>query len=109
MEISNCFILEGTRDLIFRKEREEYMFFDPLSLECYSINESGAEILCLISKQKKLEDILEYFIDNYEISLMEIKEFVLEFLFEFPLIKIILPILIQLDIHEELTQWKRQT
>ncbi len=48
--MDNVFYLNGTKTLIFRKEKDKYITFNPNKLEFYSINLIGSEILFLISK-----------------------------------------------------------
>ena len=47
----NCFIIHGSKDLIFRRESEDFIFFDPYDLEFYRVDFIGAEILYLIYKK----------------------------------------------------------
>ncbi|WP_279146139.1 hypothetical protein [Clostridium tyrobutyricum] len=106
METINYFIIEGTKDLIFRKEGENFIFFDPYGLEYYRTNYTGAEILYLISKNYHYNQIVEHFTNEYNISEKSFKEIFSNFLSKFPLLNIIYANLIQLDIAESISYEK---
>lgn len=66
--MEDVFRIKGIKTLILRREKDKYITFNPIKLEYYTINEIGAEILYLISKNKSKEYIVKYFVDKYGIS-----------------------------------------
>ena len=98
MKEIDCFIIHGSKDLIFRRESEDFIFFDPYDLEFYRVDFIGAEILYLISKKVTFKELLDYFVTTYELTPNSAKHEILYFLNTFPLLKIIYSNLISLDI-----------
>ena len=56
MDEMNCFVIEGSKKLIFRKEDDRYICFDPEGLEFYEVNETAACILFLVAEKQKYYD-----------------------------------------------------
>jgi hypothetical protein len=68
MNIDDIFYIYGEKLLIFRKEGDFYITFNPEELQYYKINLIGAEILYLISKKYTYASLLKYFIQKYKLS-----------------------------------------
>ncbi|GIN63298.1 hypothetical protein J27TS8_32910 [Robertmurraya siralis] len=103
MENIKCFIIEGKKNILFRQEGAEYVFFDPIALEFYVTNHIGAEILYYISKGKDFKFIIGKMSEEYDITKDMCKETVKEFLLNFPLLSIISSNLIESDIYKEIS------
>lgn len=100
------FYIEGKKRLTLLREQNFYICFDPIKLEYFHINVTGAYILYLVSKKCKLDTIFNIFIDEYKIEKNECREIVLSFLDNFPLKNIIYHNLIDNDIYLELPPFK---
>ena len=87
MNDMDCFIIHGNRDLIFRRENNFYIVYDPYELEFYKFNEFSAEIMYLISKEYSYSKIFDYFKNNYLCEEDEFKATVLGFLIDCPIRK----------------------
>ena len=98
MEEMNCFIINGSKKLIFRREGEKYVCFDPVTLEFYEVNEAGACILYLVSENQKYYHIIEILQDWFEIEKEELEMIVNEFLVEFPMKKLIISNLMEIGV-----------
>ncbi|HDR7211049.1 TPA: hypothetical protein QCX03_004183, partial [Bacillus cytotoxicus] len=59
MDDIKCFTIEGKKNILFRQEGNQYVFFDPIALEYYVTNYIGAEILYYISKGKNFKFIVD--------------------------------------------------
>lgn len=101
MEEMKCFIIEGSKKLIFRREEMIYICFDPDALEFYEINESGACILFLISKELMYVQIVEILQDWFEIEKREAEEYIKGFMEIFPMKHIIMSNLIKIGVPQE--------
>lgn len=97
--MKDVFYIEGEKKLIFRKEKNEYITFNPINLEFYSINFIGAEILYLIALGKKYNEIIDYFVNKYKINEYEFKEDLRNFINNFGCKEIIKKNLIELGIY----------
>lgn len=80
MDSLESFCISGTKDLIFRREGEEYITFNPDDLEFMRINEVGAIILYLISQEFNLQDIVNFFKENSNKKKEGIKKEIIMFL-----------------------------
>ena len=67
MKIADYFFIEGEKNLIFRKEGDKYITFDPERLEFFKLNHIGAEIMYYISKQVPLKEMVTTFEQEYKI------------------------------------------
>lgn len=74
------FYISGKKDIIFRKEGDFFISFDPIALEFIEINMIGAEILYLISEKVCFNEIVKYFIEKYDIDENEIKIDIMDFI-----------------------------
>ncbi|MBZ9637474.1 PqqD family protein [Clostridium sp. FP1] len=92
----NVFYITGKKNLIFRKEGECFISFDPLALEFVKINLIGSEILYLISKKYEFSDILQYFVDKYNVDKKTIYGDLVEFLKRYTCLGIIYELLVYL-------------
>lgn len=97
MDEMNCFVIEGAKKIIFRKEEEKYICFDPVALEFYEVNEAGACILFLIAENQKYYHIIEVLQDWFEMGREELKMLVNAFLMEFPMKKLIISNLVEME------------
>lgn len=75
----NSFNINGRKILIFRREADYFVSYDPVKLEIYSVNFIGAEMLYLISEKIKYQDIIKHFTDNYDIGKEEFENDICEF------------------------------
>ena len=98
MEIKSVFYINGIKKLIFRKEGNKYITFNPIDLEFFRINLIGAEILFLISENFKYEQIVTHFTDKYKVSSEIIKKDIKNFLSSFGCTDLIKNNLSKLDI-----------
>ncbi|KMT49849.1 hypothetical protein TU51_12380 [Bacillus cytotoxicus] len=98
-----CFTIEGKKNILFRQEGNQYVFFDPIALEYYVTNYIGAEILYYISKGKNFKFIVDKISEEYDITEDMGKETTKEFLLDFPLLSIISSNLIESDIYKEIS------
>lgn len=80
MDNVESFWIQGTKKLIFRREGEEYITFNPEDLEFLQINEVGAMILFLISRDFNLDEIINFFAENYKKNKDDLKAEILVFL-----------------------------
>ncbi|MGI2791055.1 PqqD family peptide maturation chaperone WgkC [Bacillus cytotoxicus] len=103
MDDIKCFTIEGKKNILFRQEGNEYVFFDPIALEYYVTNYIGAEILYYISKGKDFKFIVDKISEEYDITEDMGKETIKEFLLDFPLLSIISSNLIESDIYKEIS------
>lgn len=92
----NVFYIAGKKNLIFRKEGEYFISFDPLALEFVKINLIGSEMLYLISQKYEFNDILQYFVDKYNIDKKNIYKDLMEFLKNYRCLGLIYDILVDL-------------
>lgn len=67
MKMVDCFLVEGEKTLIFRKEGDKYITFDPERLEFFKLNRVGAEIMYYISKRLSLKEMVTNFEQEYKI------------------------------------------
>ena len=51
MDEIKMFCINGTKKIIFRKEGNVFICFDPIDLEFYEVNMTGACILFLVSEK----------------------------------------------------------
>lgn len=98
MENVSSFTISGTKNILFRKEYDGYVFFEPHSLEFYTVNQSGAEILYLISKGYDYIKIKDHFTEIYDINEGDLKSMLEEFLVTSPILSQIYPDLIAQNI-----------
>ena len=68
MEEMRCFFIDGIKKIIIRREEDLYICFDPVALEFYEINETGACILFLISEGQTYENIIDILQDWFEME-----------------------------------------
>lgn len=80
MKIPNYFYIEGNKILLFRKEGDNFITFDPERLEFLKLNFIGAEIMYYISVHMKLEEIVNCFAEKYSISKNVAKGDILNFI-----------------------------
>lgn len=96
------FKLKGKKDLIFLKNEDIYTVYDPIYLEYYEVDEVGAELLYLLSKNSSLDVMINYITDEYDISYQQCKKEILMFFNNIPIKDLIYPNLILNDIYLEL-------
>lgn len=99
----NVFYILGKKYLIFRKEGDYFISFDPIALEFVKINLIGSEMLYLISKQYKFSEILEYFIEKYNVDKKVIYEDLVVFFINYRCLGIIYNILVDLEFPRVIT------
>ncbi|MGO1368717.1 MAG: PqqD family protein [Senegalia sp. (in: firmicutes)] len=73
MKEINNFKIYGEKVLIIRREKKYFLIFDPIALEFYTMNDTGAEILYFLANEKKYEDLITYFCDKYQVSIAQAK------------------------------------
>lgn len=76
----DTFYISGIKELIFRREEDFFINFDPDALEFIKINMSGAKILFLISKGYDFDEITDYFTDTYNINRNNVKKEIKDFI-----------------------------
>lgn len=101
MDEMNCFIIKGSKDLIFRREGERYICFDPIGLEFYEINETGACILFLISEEQEYNNMVEILMEWFELQKDVVEEYIQSFLRVFPMKNLIIHNLVKLGVPSE--------
>lgn len=97
-----CFEIKGIKPIRVRKDGEKYYTFDLNSMEIIELNETGAEILFLISKNKKLSEIEQYFTENYDIENIDIRSYIKDFLNKLQFKNLIMNLLVKNNIYLEL-------
>ena len=68
MKMPKSFYIEGSKTLIFRREGDKYITFDPEKLEFSRLNIIGAELLYLVSLNLNYNNIKKHFISKNNIS-----------------------------------------
>lgn len=101
MDEMNCFVIEGSKKLIFRKEDDRYICFDPEGLEFYEVNETAACILFLVAEKQKYYDLVTILCDWFELDRQTVEEYVRSFFLSFPMKKLIVSNLIMLGVPAE--------
>lgn len=81
---SNSFIIQCKKDFIFHKEEqfggsEEWIVFDPIDLEFYSMNTIAAELFYLIYLGLSKKDSYIKFSEKYDLTFDEFKVLLNEF------------------------------
>lgn len=84
MITSNNFIIRSKKNLIFRKENQfkddkEWITFDPIELEFYSMNTIAAEIFYLFSLELSKEEAYLKFSKKYDLSFKEFEDMINDF------------------------------
>lgn len=105
--LNDYFVIKGKKDLIFKKDQGDFWVYDPIALEYYKIDEIGAEILYCISKNFNLEQIIEVLIEQYDVSVKECQEAILQFLENNPLQYVIYTNLIQSGLYLYLSPFSK--
>lgn len=67
MMIPDYFYLEGSKTLLFRREGNVYITFDPERLEFLKLNLIGAEIMYYVSVHMPMENMVKIFAEKYHI------------------------------------------
>lgn len=98
MDELECFLIEGSKNIIIRREEDYFICFDPVALEFYEINEAGACILFLISEKQTYEAIIDILQDWFEMERNKVKEYVDQFIETLPLKALILTNLVELGV-----------
>lgn len=98
IEIDN-FIIHAQKDLIFRREPlfdedKEWVTFDPVDLEYYSLNTTAAEIFYIIYLGLSKKEGYLKFSEKYDITYEEYESLINEFFDSTCLSKYIKPLLI---------------
>jgi hypothetical protein len=96
MLLPDAFFIFGKKKLIFRKEENEYISFDPFDLDFIKLNKTGAEILYLISKNTTYRNIIDIIAIQYGLSKEMIENDINNFIYDYPSNKIIKNNLIEL-------------
>lgn len=65
MNTIDAFYISGKKDLLFRREDDLYINFDPVNLESIKLNISGAKIMFLISQNFKYNQIIDFLTEDY--------------------------------------------
>ena len=98
----DCFEIKGIKIIRVRKDGGKYYTFDLNSMEIIELNETGAEILFLINKNKSLLEIEQYFKENYDVEDLDIRTFIKDFLNNLQFKNLIMNILVKNNIYLEL-------
>jgi len=106
--VKKYFIIRGKRDLIIRKIKDYYVTFDPIDLQYYKFDEVAAEILYCISKKMKLEKIVQYICDIYEVDTVTCRKAIIDFCEETPIQHLIYSNLILSGIYLEMEPFKNE-
>ena len=78
MEIEN-FIIKGINNVNIVKSCDLYYCFNPENMEVEKLNGTAAEMLYLLNKGYDLDDMVRYFMDNYDVSEDDLKKYILDF------------------------------
>ncbi len=105
--VKNKFTIKGKKDLIFLKNENAYTVYDPINLEYYEIDELGAEILYLLSKNFSIKIMVDILMDEYEVSEQVCKETILNFFNTIPIKDLIYPNLISTDIYLDIEPFSK--
>ena len=91
MQLPNYFTLECEKPdvLIFRKEGDMYITFDPVNLEYYKLNKTSTQIIYLISQNNSFEDIVCLLSKEYSVLEETLRTDIIEFIESFPCSSII--------------------
>lgn len=84
MKLEDKFVIHGNNTLIFRREGNKYITFDPVGLEYYDLNLIGAEICYCIAQGKLVSEILDILAKEYNVDKKILKEEVYNFILTFP-------------------------
>ena len=68
MDEIKMFCINGTKKIIFRKEGNVFICFDPIDLEFYEVNMTGACILFLVSEKYSYKFMVDTLIDWFELK-----------------------------------------
>lgn len=95
----NSFIIHAQKDLIFRREPlftedKEWITFDPIDLEYYSLNTTAAEIFYIIHLGLSRQEGYSKFHEKYDITYEEYETLIDDFIDHTYLFKYIKPLLI---------------
>lgn len=69
MTLPRIFYIFGSKTLIYRKEEDYYISFDPQDLDFVKLNICGAEIMYLISKDIPYIEIIKQISNKYNIPI----------------------------------------
>lgn len=81
------FIIDGFKNIKVVKNNDFYYCLNPETMEVEKMNFTSIEILYLINKEMKLDEIIEYFYKTYEVKkeeMEEMEEIVINFLEKLP-------------------------
>lgn len=86
MKIANTesFIIDGFKNIKVVKDNDFYYCLNPESMEVEKMNFTSIEILYLINKEVKLDKIIEYFCETYEVTEEEMEETIIDFFENLP-------------------------
>lgn len=101
MIIPDFFYVKGKKTLLFRKEGDSYITFDPGCLDFFKLNFIGAEIMYGISIGMPLQKIVAFFVENYHISECIAERDILSFIESCPYAVHIKELLKELEIYIE--------
>lgn len=96
---TDLFTIKGKKDLIFKKDNDDFWVYDPIALEYYVLDDISAEIMYCISKRFSIDKIIDVLMEEYEIEYNECKQAIIDFLNENPLQYIFYTNLIQSGIY----------
>lgn len=106
--LKKSFYIDGMKKILFDlTDNNAFIFFDPIRLTYFEIDNLGGEILYSISKKMKLSQIVELVTEEYDISKLECRKKIIKFLNDFPIQDIIYTNLIQSDIYLYLDPFDR--
>ncbi len=90
--------INGTKKIIFRKEGNVFICFDPIDLEFYEVNMTGACILFLVSEKYSYKFMVDTLIDWFELKRAKVEQYIIEFFQTFPMRNLIMVNLLELGV-----------
>ena len=87
--MKDVFKITGNKTLIFRKEGDRYLTFDPIAFEFVELNLMGGRIMRSISQDVDFEGIVDMLAQEFPIPRSKVEDDVLRFVQNTPLIEIL--------------------
>lgn len=78
MEIES-FIIKGINNVNIVKSGNMYYCLNPENMEVEELNSTAAEILYLLNEGYDMGDMIRYFMDNYDVLEVDLKNYILDF------------------------------
>lgn len=95
-----CFIISGSKDLIFRMEHDQTLVYDPYDLLTYRLNGIAAEMMYFVYLKYDVKSFIDYFSQKYSADESAILDTMRDFLEHSLFTRAIIPNIIEWGLYK---------